>query len=144
MRGPVPASGQYCGRMIRRVVALAVAALVVAGCSPNDGPSTTERTTTTTTTTTTTITTTTAPVYGERQMCADLAAVDLSNPQELLKIQLPSAANSAFDVPLAFLAAKLTALESALNAGTDPAYPTQDAANAATSVLDVCRQLGYI
>lgn len=121
--------------MIRQAVAVATAALVVSGCSPSGGPSTGERTTTTATT---------PPVSGEQQLCADLAAVDLSNPQELLKIQLPRTTGRAFNVPFAFLAAKLTALESALNAGTNPAYPTQEAANAATGVLDACRQGGYL
>jgi hypothetical protein len=125
--------------MIRLAVAVATAALVVSGCSPNGGgPSTAERTTPTTTTATT------PPASGEQQLCTDLAAVDLSNPRELLKIQLPRTTDPAFDVPLAFLVAKLTALESALNAGTNPAYPTQDATNAATSVLDTCRQGGYL
>jgi hypothetical protein len=127
--------------MIRQAVAVATAALVVSGCSPSGGPSTAERTTPTTPTT---ITVTTPPVSGEQRLCADLAAVDLSNPQELLKIQVPRTTDRAFDVPLAFLVAKLTALESALNAGTNPAYPTQEAADAATSVLDVCRQGGYL
>jgi hypothetical protein len=128
--------------MIRLAVVGAAAALVVSGCSPSGGPSTAERTTPTTITTT--ITVTTPPVGGEQRLCADLAAVDLSNPQELLKIQVPRTTDRAFDVPLAFLVARLTALESALNAGTNPAYPVQEAANAATSVLDVCRQGGYL
>jgi hypothetical protein len=93
---------------------------------------------------TTTTATTDPPVGGEQQLCADLASIDLSNPQELLTIQLPRTTDSTFNVPLAYLAARLTALESAINAGTDPAYPAQEAANAATSVLDACRHGGYL
>jgi hypothetical protein len=130
--------------MIRQAVAAVTAALVVSSCSPSDDPSTAERPATTTTTTTTTPEATTPPVGGERQLCTNLAAVDLSNPQELLKIQVPRTTVRAFDLPLAFLVAKLTALESALNAGTNPAYPTQEAATAVTNVLDVCRQRGYL
>jgi hypothetical protein len=129
--------------MIRRAVVVVTAALVASGCSPSGGPSIAGPTTTTTITTTTT-TTTNPPVDGEQQLCADLASIDLSNPQQLLTIKLPRTTDSTFDVPLAYLAARLTALESALNAGTNPAYPTQDAANAATSVLDACRQGGYL
>jgi hypothetical protein len=133
--------------MIRQAVAVATAALVVSGCSSSGGPSTQERTaprTTTAPTTTTSSAATTPPVSGERQLCVDLAAVDLSNPQELLNIRVPGTTDPAFDVPSSFLLAKLTALEAALNAGTNPAYPTQEAANAVTNVLDACRQGGYL
>ncbi|MEU4765867.1 hypothetical protein AB0H12_21670 [Actinosynnema sp. NPDC023794] len=127
--------------MIRRAVVVGTAALAVSGCSPSGGGSVAERTTTITTTTTTT---TTPSEGGEQRLCVHLASTDLTNPQQLLSIQLPRTTDPDFDVPLAFLAARLTALESALNAGTDPAYPTQEAANAATSVLDACRQGGYL
>lgn len=136
--GPVPSRGRYRGCVLRQAVAIATATLVVSGCSASGGPPPTTPATPTTTTTTA------PPVSGEKQLCADLAAADLSSPQELLKIQLPRTTDRTFDVPLAFLAARLTALQSALNAGTDPTYPTQEAANAATSVLDACRQGGYL
>jgi outer membrane murein-binding lipoprotein Lpp len=130
--------------MIGRALVVVTATLVASGCSPSGGPSIAEPTTTTTITTATMTTTANPPVGGEQQLCADLASIDLSNPQHLLTIQLPRTTDSTFDVPLAYLAARLTALESALNAGTDPAYPAQDVANAATSVLDACRQGGYL
>lgn len=121
---------------------MVTAAVVVSGCSPSGGGSVAERTSGTTATTITT--TTTPPVAGEQRLCAQLASIDLTNPQQLLTIELPRTTDRAFDVPSAFLAAKLTALESALNAGTDPAYPTQEAATAVTRVLDACREGGYL
>ncbi|RKT74751.1 hypothetical protein DFJ66_8121 [Saccharothrix variisporea] len=125
-------------------MAAAVAVLVVSGCSASDGPATAERTTVTTTTTLTPTTAAAPSVPEPRQLCVELAAVDLSNPQELLTIQPRTTGDHSFQVPLAYLAAKLVALESALRAGTNPEYPTQEAVDAAKNVLDLCRQRGYV
>jgi len=126
--------------MLRRVVAVATAVLVVSGCSSADNPSAARRTTTTTIA----ATATTPPLSGERQLCGALAASDLSNPEELIKIPLSRTTDSAFDVPSAFLAARLTALKAAIQTGADLAFPARDAANAATDVMEVCRQRGYL